>query len=174
MDALDGLVDEDGTGTVRSRLYHAILHVVVPQLLCRVKWLTIAQHMRGHFEAIPASTTSFVGLSFSSPSAVEREITEAGIMDEAPVAEANKLASVEEMVRDPFPPHYLETLALVWPRWRIMSRGMTSPGALTPTRIIEVWSPSECHRNPRVDAVRTPAQNVAWAPDRGRTCSPAR
>ena len=34
-------------------------------------------------------------------------------MDKAPVAEADKLTSAEEVVGNPFPPHYLESSALI-------------------------------------------------------------
>ena len=132
--------------------------------------------MRGRFEAISASATSFVGPGISSPGGIERENTEAGAMDKAPVAEADKLTSAEEVVGNPFSPHYLETSALIGFGRETRSIELR---ALMPTRIVGVSSPTECHRNPRVvvslrDAVRTRVQNVAWAPDLGRSSSPER
>ena len=73
----------------------------------------MTQHMRGRFEAISASATSFVGPGFPSRGGIERKNIEAGAMDKAPVAEADKLTSAEEVVENPFPPNYLESSALI-------------------------------------------------------------
>ena len=85
----------------------------MPAPSCHVKRLTMPKYMRGRFEAISASATSLVGPGFPSPGGTERENTEAGAMDEAPVAEADKLTSSEKVVGNPFPPHYLESSALI-------------------------------------------------------------